>query len=258
MLAFEEAGSPANRPLILVHGWCCHRGHMKGLMAHLSATHHVIAIDLPGHGESPLGNTSPSFDSFAASVCSFILERQLHQPVLIGHSMGGVISVVTAAREPKLLAGVINLDGAVPLTAPVREGFRDLFVRINREAFQTVMVQHLSQTFFLPLERGAISEAIVTEMISHPEELALALLKELVALQAEPVLSASRTPFLFIGGASPRFDETALKKVRPDVWVARVAVSGHFVQVFALPQVVAMIEKFIAIEIEHEPAAVPP
>ena len=40
-------------------------------------------------------------------------------------------------------------------------------------------------------------------------------------------------------------------------WVARVAVSGHFMQIFALPQVIAMIEKFIAVEIEHEPATVP-
>ncbi len=251
MLAFEEAGSPANRPLIFVHGWCGNRGHMKKIMAHFSATHHVIAIDLPGHGESPLGNASPSFDSFAASVCSFIVERQLQQPILIGHSMGGVISVVTATREPKLLAGVVNLDGAVPLTASVREGFRDLFTRINREAFQPVMSQYLRQVFFLPSERGAICDEIVAEMISHPEELALALLKEFPALQAEPVLSGSRTPSLFIGGSYPRFDETALKKVRPDVWVARVAVSGHFIQIFAVPQVVAMIEKFIAMEVER-------
>jgi hypothetical protein len=80
-------------------------------------------------------------------------------------------------------------------------------------------------------------------MISHPEGLASALLKEFPALEAEPVLSAFRTPLLFIGGSSPRFDEAALKKVRPEAWVARVAVSGHFMQIFALPQIVTMIEK---------------
>ena len=117
MLAFEEAGSSINRPLIFVHGWCCHRGHMKELMSQFSGKYRVIAVDLPGHGESPLGNASPTFDSFAGSVCSFIAERQLHRPVLVGHSMEGVISVVAAAKEPKLLAGVVNLDGAVPMTA---------------------------------------------------------------------------------------------------------------------------------------------
>ena len=65
-------------------------------------------------------------------------------------------------------------------------------------------------------------------MISHPEGLASALLKEFPALEAESVLSASRTPLLFIGGSYPRFDEASLKKVRPEAWVARVAVSWAF------------------------------
>jgi pimeloyl-ACP methyl ester carboxylesterase len=250
MLAFEEAGSPANRPLILLHGWCCNRGHMKELMTRLSGRHHVIAVDLPGHGESPLGNVSPSFRSFAASICSFIAERQLHQPVLIGHSMGGVISVVAAAQDPRLVAGVVNLDGATPIPASVRDGYRELFSRIGREGFRPVVAQFIRQVFFLPFEHGAISEAIVTGMMSYPEGLAVALLKEFPILQAEPVLNASRSPLLFIGSSSPRFDEAALKKVRPDAWVARVAVCGHFMQIFALPQVVAMIEKFIALQIE--------
>lgn len=90
---------------------------------------------------------------------------------------GGVISVVAAARNPNLLAGVVNLDGAVPITASGRDGYRDLFARINREGFQPVVAQFIRQVFFLPFEHGAISEEIVTEMISHPEGLASALLK---------------------------------------------------------------------------------
>ena len=78
---------------------------------------------------------------------------------------------------PNLLAGVVNLDGAVPITASGRDGYRDLFARINREGFQPVVAQFIRQVFFLPFEHGAISEEIVTEMISHPEGLASALLK---------------------------------------------------------------------------------
>ena len=162
-----------------------------------------------------------------------------------------MISLVAAAQNPELMAGVVNLDGAVPITASGRDGYRDLFSRINREGFQPVVAEFISKVFFLPFERGVISDAIVTEMTSHPEGLALALLKQFPALDAEPMLSALRTPLLFIGGSSPRFDEVALKKVRPEAWVARVAVSGHFMQIFALPQIVAMIEKFIAREVDR-------
>ena len=47
-----------------------------------------------------------------------------------------------------LLAGVVNLDGAVPITAAGRDGYRDLFARINREGFQPVVAQFIRQVFF--------------------------------------------------------------------------------------------------------------
>jgi hypothetical protein len=76
-------------------------------------------------------------------------------------------------------------------------------------------------------------------------------MRQFPTFDAEPALSACHAPLLFIGGSHPRFDESTLVKARPDAWIDRVAVSGHFVQIFALPQVVAMIEKFLASEIEN-------
>lgn len=111
------------------------------------------------------------------------------------------------------------------------------------------------EVFFLPRECGPMSEEIVADTLSYPEGLALDLMRQFPAFEAEPVLRACHAPFLFIGGSHPRFDETVLMKARPDAWIARVAVSGHFVQIFALPQVIAMIEKFLASEIAGAPVA---
>jgi pimeloyl-ACP methyl ester carboxylesterase len=249
MLAFDEAGLPEKRPLILVHGWCCNRRHMAGLAAHFTATHRVFAVDLPGHGQTPLDDTPALLNSFAATLCSFIAERGLYQAVLVGHSMGGVLCVLAAAQRPELIAGVVNLDGAVPLTAKARAGYRDLFTRINAEGFGAVAPRFLREAFFLPRELGPIGDEIIADMLSCPEELAL--MRQFPTFDAEPALSAYHAPLLFIGGSHPRFDESTLVKARPDAWIDRVAVSGHFVQIFALPQVVAMIEKFLASEIEN-------
>ena len=60
-----------------------------------------------------------------------------------------------------------------PITASGRDGYRDLFARIDREGFQPVVAPFLRQAFFLPFEHGAISEAIVTGMMSYPEGLAV-------------------------------------------------------------------------------------
>lgn len=255
MLKFDEAGQRGQSPLIFVHGWCCNRRHMAGLMQHFSTTQHVFAVDLPGHGQTALGETSPRFEAFAARLSDFIAEQDLHQAVLVGHSMGGVLSVLAAGQRPELVAGVVNLDGAVPLTTQARVGFRDLFTRINAEGFRAVVPQFLREVFFLPREQGPASERIVADMLSCPEELATALMSQFPTLEAEPALGACRAPILFIGGSHPRFDESTLTKVRPDAWIARVAVTGHFVQIFGLPQVTAMIEKFLTAEINRTPDA---
>jgi pimeloyl-ACP methyl ester carboxylesterase len=253
MLAFDEAGQRGKRPLIFVHGWCCNRLHMEGLWKHFSRNHHVFAVDLPGHGRTPLEGTPSVFNAFAATVSGFLAEHELSGAVLVGHSMGGILSVMAAGKKPELVAGVVNLDGALPLTPLAHAGYHDLCARVNAEGFHAVVPRFLNEVYFLPHEQGPRSEKIIADMLSVPEDLALALMSQFPSLVAKPVLSACRSPILFIGGSHPRFDEPTLLKVRPDAWVARVAVSGHFVQIFALPQLTAMIEKFLESEIERKP-----
>jgi hypothetical protein len=82
-------------------------------------------------------------------------------------------------------------------------------------------------------------------MMASDERVAEQLLGEFPTVEAAAALAACRVPVLYVGSSHPRFDESALARLRPDIWIARVAISGHFVQVFALPQVIAMIERFL-------------
>ncbi len=164
--------------------------------------------------------------------------------------MGGLLSVLAASQIPESIAGVVNLDGTVPLPAAARSRYRDLFFQINAEGFHAVVPGFLSEVFFLPRERGPVSEKIIADMLSCPQELAVALMRQFPTFDAEPVLRGTHAPLLFIGSSRPRFDESTLMRVRPMRGSARVAVSGHFIQIFALPQVTAMIDKFLDSEIE--------
>ena len=69
-----------------------------------------------------------------------------------------------------------------PITTSVRDSYRDLFIRIGREGFRPVVARFVRQIFFLPFEQGAISEAIVADMMSYPEGLAVALLERISRL----------------------------------------------------------------------------
>ncbi|HEY5768514.1 MAG TPA: alpha/beta fold hydrolase [Terrimicrobium sp.] len=245
MLSFDEAGQSGGKPLILVHGWCCNRRHMAGLFQHFSRSRHVFAVDLPGHGQTPIQDTPPLMDAFAASLSAFLMERELFNAILVGHSMGGLLSVLAAGQQSERVAGVVSLDGPLPLTAQARAGYEGLFSRIRAEGYRAVAARFVREVFFLPLERGSLCEGIVADMLSLPEDLAVALLSQLPTLDVGKALTACRVPMLCIGGSFPRFDQAALARLRPRAWIARVALSGHFVQIFALPQIIAMIEKFL-------------
>jgi pimeloyl-ACP methyl ester carboxylesterase len=110
-LAGDLTGAPDRRPpLVLLHGLTFGRTMWRPALAHLAALdpdRQVLALDLPGHGDSP-GWASYDPDVLAEAVHRAVGEAELQPPVLAGHSIAGIIATVYAARYPA--RGVVNVD----------------------------------------------------------------------------------------------------------------------------------------------------
>src|SRR5262245_39925912 len=128
-LSFVAAGR-SGRPMVLVHGWCCSRAHMRGLAQHFAATHRVFSVDLPGHGEPPLRDVPLTFEGFARALADFLSAHELRDVILVGHSMGGVVAVHAASVCPDRVAAVVNLDGALPLRPEALAAYERLFAAV--------------------------------------------------------------------------------------------------------------------------------
>jgi pimeloyl-ACP methyl ester carboxylesterase len=76
----------------------------------LGGTHAVYLLSLPGFdGRKPVAGTT--LDSLVADLQKLIETRHIEQPVLVGHSLGGTLSLKFAADHSDLIAGVIAVDG---------------------------------------------------------------------------------------------------------------------------------------------------
>ncbi|CDX22091.1 Alpha/beta hydrolase fold protein [Mesorhizobium plurifarium] len=105
-LAYVEiAGSEP--PLLLVHGFTDTSRSFSLLAPHLSGRR-LIMPDLRGHGASQAGEGNGVAD-FADDIAGLIRHLRLNRPIVVGHSLGGMISIALAAQYPELVGGMVIL-----------------------------------------------------------------------------------------------------------------------------------------------------
>lgn len=97
-------------PVILLHGLMLNGACWTPLAQALKENYDVIMPDARGHGHSSIPDHGYSYDNLATDVLSLIDTLKLDNPVLLGHSMGGMTAAVVASRIPKRLRGLILVD----------------------------------------------------------------------------------------------------------------------------------------------------
>ena len=103
---------PAGPPLVLLHGLGARWQVFAPLVSALSDDWHLVVLDLRGHGRSGRAPGRYLLDDYAGDVSAF-LRREVGAPaVLFGHSLGGWVALLIAARHPELARAVIVGDSA--------------------------------------------------------------------------------------------------------------------------------------------------
>jgi pimeloyl-ACP methyl ester carboxylesterase len=107
-------------PIVLLHGLTFDHRMWGPMLALLPASHHALALDLPGHGASaPL--SGGGLHPVVAAVHDAVLDAGLAAPIVVGHSIGGALATIYASQYPT--AGVVSIDAPVrlePFAALVR------------------------------------------------------------------------------------------------------------------------------------------
>lgn len=117
-----EASAPG-RDLILIPGLSSHPDVFNGLIARLEPGWRVHALHIQGFAGAPAEANAegPVAAPVAAELARYIAEQGLQQPAVIGHSMGGTIGMMLAARHPDSVGRLMVID-MIPFMGPMFGG----------------------------------------------------------------------------------------------------------------------------------------
>ena len=239
---YEEAGG-GGPPLLFVHGIGCNLHDFEPLMAAFQARHRVVAVDLRGHGMSSATPEGLALEDHVADVRWLCRELGLHRPILVGHSLGGIVGVELSRETPPLLSGVVSLDGAICLPAAAWEGLAGLIAGLHGDDWR----QHLAQGiggYADPTRNPQRHRYLLDRATSTPQVTFTRAFDTVAHWQADAALSASRLPLLYVASLLP-VDEEHLLRLKPDVRIERVK-AGHYPHVEAFDEVLGVIDTFLS------------
>jgi len=226
-----EVRGSGDTTLIFLHGWCGDREYWKNQVGVFAADYVVVALDQAGHGESGKERKSWTTSSLASDVESVVKELGLKKVILVGHSMGGQVSLMTAKRMPGTVIGVIGVDTLQDAEFKMPEEMTKQFL----ESFKTDFKGTLNTAFPSMLHEKVDPELkkwILSRAEAQDQKMALGLMQDLFGLDLKELLKDVKVPVRCInsGGGYPFHTPTsiAVNKKYADYDAVTIDEVGHY------------------------------
>src|ERR1700712_4580987 len=165
-ISYSDSGK-GDTTLLLVHGWCLNKGYWTSQVNHFGKKYRVIAIDLPGFGESGKNRAVWNTEAFGRDVDSVISQLHLTKVILVGHSMAGNIVLQAAVNANDHVIGLIGVDNfkGVGHTA-TEQNKKDYAIAIEqmRHHFTSFATQYFNQALFYKTTADTIKKRILRDI----------------------------------------------------------------------------------------------
>lgn len=198
--------------VVFVHGWTCDWTFWRAQIPAFSKKARVLAVDLPGHGESdaPQEKSAYTMDAFARAVEAVMRDAQVTRAVLVGHSMGAPVIRQFYRLFPERTLGLAFVDGA--LWSFVPRPMADQMLGSMRADYQKVLAPML-EGMLRPMHSDAERERVRAVMMRTPAHVSLAAMEGMLdeAVYREDVL---KVPALAVLARSPFWPADAEQRFR--------------------------------------------
>ena len=244
-LYYERNGS-GEPELLFVPGWCCDHTFFAPQFEHFKHAHRVTALAPRGCGSSDAPTDGYDIPTLADDVAWFCDELGIEQPVVVGHSLGGMLAIELAARHPSVPRALVAVDpGPVHATDLARQMFRGFAARMVGPAGEDVRRAWVEGGVG-PTAEDELRRKIVGTMCAVPLPVARAVIEGAAEWDGAAALMLCELPLLVIrSGVGGSNDPVRLRGLKGDTQFAMTVGAGHFHQLEVPEQVNPMIERFL-------------
>ena len=195
-----EARGKGDTALVFLHGWCGDREYWKHQADAFAADYQVVTLDQAGHGESGKDRKAWTAASLAADVESVAKALGLKRVILVGHSMGGQVSLLAARKMPGTVVAVVGVDTLQNAEFEFPEEVRKQFMEAFEKDFKGTMRMGLDG--LLPEKADAeLKKWLVTRAESQDPKMATGLMRDLSAQDLKALLKEAKVPVRCINSA---------------------------------------------------------
>ncbi|OOQ61796.1 alpha/beta fold hydrolase [Mucilaginibacter pedocola] len=233
-IAYTDTGK-GDTTLLFVHGWCINKSYWASQAKHFANKYRVVAIDLPGYGDSGKNRKQWDVKTFATDVNAAIDQLNLKNVVLVGHSMSGTIVLQAAINQPDKVIGLVGVDNFKGQgTLPTEAQKKDIAEAIGamRKDFVKVASQWFNEGLFYKTTSKPIRERILNDVV-HSDTAAAIGSMEQQAYDDVPALLKWKKKLYLINSDYQANDITWLVKNKIPYKLLIVPQVGHFPMVEA-------------------------
>jgi pimeloyl-ACP methyl ester carboxylesterase len=256
-LHYLDYGTAGGRPMLCVHGGAAHAHWFDYVAPGLGADYHMRALDLRGHGDSAWAEPQLySYSRYAADLAEVVEQLDLRDFVLIGHSMGGLVSLLYAANHPGRVGRLVIVDSMMHMTEDRVAAIRSVG---QRQGSNYATRDEFAARFRLRPAGTSASQQTVRHMALHGcrqgadgnwrHKFDRSVYATRENLDGMPCWERIRIPALLVKGEhSPRITPQIFAEVKarcPQVELAEVAGSDHHVTLDNPPGFVGVVKAFL-------------